>query len=235
VLNADDWLTPRAVQTVMRHLSENSDGRVVHAFGAWKVEAGKKNKLWPPRPVSIGDYLRCADLCHNALYVPRHVYEMTGPYDVGFGIAADFKWMMAALDAGASYETHRRPTVFYSLGGISSNSVGHAREAIRVLHSRFPDLSSEQAEALYTRFHTFRDNVREYGAVATDTVEQVLTRIMRPGSRLVELKAAIDDATASERAQARRAQAARGPLRRINDALEKLIWRIIDQHNPSNQ
>jgi len=104
-----------------------------------------------------------------------------------------------------------------------------------VLHSRFPDLSSEQAEALYTRFHTFRDNVREYGAVATDTVEQVLTRIMRPGSRLVELKAAIDDATASERAQARRAQAARGPLRRINDALEKLIWRIIDQHNPSNQ
>lgn len=229
VLNADDWLTPRAVKAVTKFLSRPGDDTTIHAFGAWKVGQEKKNKLWPPRTVSIGDYLRCADLCHNAMYVPRRVYELTGPYDISLRIAADFKWMMAALDAGATYMAHRRPTVFYSLGGISTNAVGHAQDALRVLTARFPFLSQTQAQALFTRFHTFKENVRQYGVVADTEVQQILENIIQRGTPYGELQVAIKDAIKSECEQSRSAQAARRPKNRAKEAFQKSLWRIIDQ------
>jgi glycosyltransferase involved in cell wall biosynthesis len=236
VLNADDWLTPRAVQFVAERLTASRNVTTVHAFGAWKVGKKGKNKLWAPRPVSIGDYLRCADLCHNSLYVPRHVYQLAGPYDVSLRIAADFKWMMTALDAGANYMTHRRPTVFYSLGGISANAIGHARDSVKILNERFPFLSGSQADALFTRFHTFKDNVSKYGAAEENDIKEIIDSIPTSGSSEREdLKSAIEDAIQSEAEQGRKSKASRQIKKRFNDAFQKVYWRFIDQQHTSKQ
>jgi glycosyltransferase involved in cell wall biosynthesis len=229
VLNADDWLTSRAVQTVTSRLSKFAERSTIHSFSAWKVASSGKNKLWTPRPVSIGDYLRCADLCHNALYVPRSVYELAGPYDVSLRIAADFKWIMTALDSGATYRTHRRPTVFYSLGGISANARGHANDCVRILSERFPFLLSPQAEALFRRFHTFKDNVCKYGEADAPESEIIIAAIPTSDSQEHKsLQLAMQDAMQSECEQSQRSNLARRMPRRLNIALQKMCWRIID-------
>lgn len=227
ILNAGDWLTSHAVQTAIKAIQSTQDNHTIQAFGAWKV-GGPKNKLWPPRPVSKGDYLRCADLCHNSLYVPRHAYETTGPYDTTYQIAADFKWIMAAFEQDFKYATHRRPTVFYKLGGISANGAAHAKEAIRVMQERFKNLTLQQASSLYTRFHTFESNKRDYGEVDAETINQTIEDIISLKSSLEELNLVIEDAIRSERLQENRQIANKHPKKRLLNAFEKLIWRAID-------
>lgn len=155
VLNSDDWLEPNAAQIAAKRLL-GRDGPIM-LLSAAKVADGKVVHNWQPAVVHPGSYFMCANDCHNAIYASKSTYELTGPYDSTYKIAADFKWIMSALDAGAQFIYTTEPTVNYSLGGTSGDFLGHSRECMRVVRERFPALSEQEVQGLYHCFFIFSD------------------------------------------------------------------------------
>jgi hypothetical protein len=86
------------------------------------------------------------------VYATRAAYERSGLYDATFRIAADFKWIMTCADEGVDFIYTRETTVNYSLGGTSSNALGHSHECQRIVAERFPFLSRQEVNGLYDCF-----------------------------------------------------------------------------------
>ncbi|WP_237173388.1 glycosyltransferase [Paracandidimonas lactea] len=157
VLNSDDWLEPDAAEIVVSHM-RNEMGSALLLSGA-RVLDGSIVHEWMPAFVHPGSYFMCANDCHNAIYATRKAYEESGPYDAGYKIAADFKWIMGCLVKGVNFIYTTESTVNYSLGGTSSDQRKHGLECMRVVHDRFPFLSLTEIKGLFYCFFVFRNSV----------------------------------------------------------------------------
>ncbi|RYF56542.1 MAG: glycosyltransferase [Comamonadaceae bacterium] len=156
VLNSDDWLEPHAAEIAVRRMRDRTQGAAFLATGAVIYNlAGTVEVEWPPMFVHPGSYFACANVCHNGVYATRAAYELSGPYDTSYKIAADFKWVMSCVDTGVDFVYTREVTVNYSLGGTSGDAVGHSRECQRVVAQRFPFLSKMEVLGLYDCFFLF--------------------------------------------------------------------------------
>lgn len=166
ILNSDDWLTQGSISRVLKDIDaiQESENDPILCYGAWKYTPKTKKKLWQPQNPRLGDYFHCTDLCHNAMYIPRTAYRAVGPYDDTYQIAADSKWIMAAVEIPLYFITNPFPTCFYSTNGISSNGHAHWLECRRLLSERFPSLSAFEAESLLNRFYAFRKNIPSVSA-----------------------------------------------------------------------
>lgn len=153
VLNSDDWLETSAAQIAASHLHDPDSAVVI--LTAARVADGSIIHEWQPAFVHPGSYFTCANDCHNAIYASRRTYELSGPYDRTYKIAADFKWIMSCLDAGSTFIYTAEPTVNYSLGGTSGDFLGHSSECMRVVHERFPYLSEQEVRGLYHCYFIF--------------------------------------------------------------------------------
>lgn len=147
-LNSDDWLTPEAAAIAVERMAGIPGPAML--FSAANVP--DRSTEWYPGFVHPGCYFKLANDCHNAIYATRTAYEASGPYDTRYRIAADFKWIMACLDAGVRGVYTRERTINYSLGGASSNDALHSAEVIQVARDRFPDLSEREAAGLHALF-----------------------------------------------------------------------------------
>jgi glycosyltransferase involved in cell wall biosynthesis len=150
VLNSDDWLDPYAAEIAVRRMCGRSSPSLLF------TGALIGDRQWAPTFVHPGSYFTCAVVCHNGIYATPAAYEMSGPYDTSYRIAADFKWIMTCLDAGVSSIYTRETTVHYSIGGISSDAYAHSVECIRVISERFPELSTEDVHGLYHIFFSIQ-------------------------------------------------------------------------------
>ncbi len=165
VLNADDWLTRDAAQAVADHArgADRGAARLV-CTAAWALREDRRDKLWLPEALDAGSVLRCANVCHNAVYATRAAYAASGPYRTDLKIAADFAWLVACIDAGVEIVRVDTPTVHYSLGGLSSDTRRHTTDCAAIVRDRFPALDDEQAWALLHCFHQFRGNLAPLAA-----------------------------------------------------------------------
>lgn len=160
VLNADDWLEPRAAEIAVHRLRGQEETALLLTTAHVLVEPGKVYE-WNPSFVHPGCYFSCANDCHNGIYAKRAVYERTGPYDISFKIVADFKWIMTCIETGVSFVYSREPTVNYSMGGTSGDVRQHSVECIRVVRERFPFLTETELSGLYHCFFELGGSVRE--------------------------------------------------------------------------
>lgn len=153
VLNSDDWLEPNAAEIVIKHMSNlEANGLLLTAA---KVRDKELVHYWNPAFVNPGSYFLCANDCHNGIYASKIAYEKSGPYDSSYKIAADFKWIMTCLDAGAVFMYTKEATVNYSLGGTSGDFLQHSLECMRVVQERFPFLTPNEVRGLYHSFFVF--------------------------------------------------------------------------------
>ena len=138
ILNSDDWLPEDAAKNV----ADAYTGAVNELIlGAASVKVDSRNTItWLPQPVSNISYFHVANCCHNAIYATKGAYEMSGPYDRNFLIAADFKWIMACFEAGVHFNYIQETVVNYSLGGVSSGHKKHILECQLIIKDRFPFL-----------------------------------------------------------------------------------------------
>lgn len=153
VLNSDDWLEPRAAEIAALRLKTASEAALLMS-GAY-ARGAQIGVEWQPAFVHPGSYFTCANDCHNAIYATPAAYQASGPYDESYRIAADFKWIMTCMDAGAQLFYTRQVTVNYSLGGTSGDVRGHSAECMRVVAERFPFLSEEEVYGLHNCFFLF--------------------------------------------------------------------------------
>ena len=151
ILNSDDWLEPDAAEIAVRRMRNDLSAPALLLSAALVLVEGVTQE-WRPAFVHPGSYFICANDCHNAIYATRAAYQRSGPYDTSFKIAADFKWIMTCMDAGAAFVYTREPTVNYSLGGTSSDLRQHSLECMQVVKARFPFLTQAEVNGLYHCF-----------------------------------------------------------------------------------
>ncbi|MEJ8847093.1 glycosyltransferase family 2 protein [Variovorax rhizosphaerae] len=176
ILNSDDWLEPHAAEIAVRRMRNHMQGAALLATGAVIYNLAKEVVAeWPPMFVHPGSYFACANVCHNGVYATRAAYECSGLYDTTYRIAADFKWVMACVDAGVDFVYTREVTVNYSLGGTSGDARGHSRECQRVVAERFPFLSKHDVHGLYDSYFLFGHQPHDPG----DQVQEPLTVLLR--------------------------------------------------------
>lgn len=162
VLNADDWLTRDAAEVAARaHLAAGLQRRRLLLTAAWAMR-GSQRKLWSAGRLDWGSYLSCANICHNGVYATPGAYAASGRYTTGLRIVADFRWLMACVDAGVVAQAIETPTVHYSMGGISGQVQHHTAECAQVLQERFAFLSDEEVWGLMHAFHQYRPHLQAF-------------------------------------------------------------------------
>lgn len=152
ILNSDDWLEPRAAEIAAYRMRETLEAPALLLTSALVRMINGGIHEWHPAFVHPGSYFTCANDCHNGIYATRSAYERSGPYDTSFKIAADFKWIMTSLEAGAAFIYTREATVNYSMGGTSGDVRQHSVECMRVVSDRFDFLSPVEVSGLYHSF-----------------------------------------------------------------------------------
>lgn len=157
VLNSDDWLEPDAALTAVNNLPENKNNVLI--LSAARVNIDDQLLAWIPSPVSLNSYFSVANCCHNAIYATREAYASSGPYDINYEIAADFKWIMKCYDAGVYFVYLANGTLNYSLGGISGDGFKHRVECQRIISERFPFLDSKEVFGIHYCFYQWRERL----------------------------------------------------------------------------
>jgi glycosyltransferase involved in cell wall biosynthesis len=162
VLNADDWLTSDAAELAVRaHQAAGSPESHLVLSAAWVMKDSGR-RLWLPGPLDLSAYLRCANICHNGVYATPAAYRAAGRYASDLRIAADFKWLMATVDAGVPATAIDEPTIHYSPGGLSSNVQQHTQDCAKILGQRFAFLDPAEVWGLLHAFHAFRGNLERF-------------------------------------------------------------------------
>nr|WP_214691938.1 glycosyltransferase [Variovorax paradoxus] len=178
ILNSDDWLEPHAAEIAVRRMRPLVQQPALLATGATVYGIDGQIALeWHPAFVHPGSYFTCANDCHNGVYATRAAYEYSGPYDTSYKIAADFKWLMTCLDAGARFVYTREVTVNYSMGGTSGDARGHSLECLRVVSERFPFLSQAEVRGLYDCYFALTHQLSDERTDRVDTLTLFLRRV----------------------------------------------------------
>ena len=157
ILNSDDWLEPQAAEIAVERMRTAGESALL--VSAASVRGAHVAMEWYPAFVHPGSYFTCANDCHNGMYATRAAYESSGPYDVSYKIAADFKWVMTCLEAAVTFVYTREVTVNYSLGGTSGDVRKHSLECMRVVAERFPSLIQAELTGLYYCFFFASQNL----------------------------------------------------------------------------
>ena len=166
VLNADDWLTSdAAAQAAKAWTAMHAAGAGARLWlsAAWVMDGDSKS-LWLPTPLSAADLLTCANVCHNAVYANRAAYEASGPYRLDLRIAADFAWLVQCQRAGVACAYGDRPTIHYSLGGMSADKKRHTQDCVQVLRDQVPALTAAEAWGLVHCFHLYEKNLLDFAS-----------------------------------------------------------------------
>lgn len=158
-INADDWLCPDAAQIAVDLLC-NCDELSALVSSAIVHDSLRGSWVWRPRPINAGSYFTGANVCHNAIYARRRVYEVVGAYNENYKIAGDFEWLMRCFESNVSFIYSDDPTANFSSGGVSSNIASHCMESMRVVSDRFSFLNENDVENLILCFY---DLYREAG------------------------------------------------------------------------
>ena len=196
VLNADDWLTPDAAElTVRAHQAAGAPTEHLVLTAAWLMKASGQ-RLWLPGPLDLASYLRCANICHNGVYATPVAYRASGPYVLDLRIAADFRWLMATVDAGVRATAIDEPTVHYAPGGLSSNVQQHTHDCAQVLRQRFPFLDDTEVWGLLHAFHSFRGNLVPFASTRPAHLGRFLQKLAHRHAGQGDLMAALAQASA---------------------------------------
>ncbi len=199
VLNADDWLTVDAAELAVRaHQAAGTPARHLVLSSAWLMKATGQ-RLWLPGRLDLGAYLRCANVCHNGVYATPAAYQASGPYATDLRVAADFKWLMACVDAGVPTTTINEPTVHYSLGGVSSDLQRHTQNCAQILGQRFPFLSEAHVWGLLHAFHSFRGNLEPFAGTRPVQLQRWVQALVSEHAQHADFMHAIGQAQAQTR------------------------------------
>jgi hypothetical protein len=163
---------------------------------AWLMKPSGR-RLWLPGALDLAAYLRCANVCHNGVYATPAAYRASGPYATDLKIAADFRWLMATVDAGVRATAIDDPTVHYAPGGISSNVQQHTRDCARVLGQRFAFLDDAEVWGLLHAFHRYRGNLLPFASTRPAHLGRFLQALAQRHAGQGDFMAALAQASAS--------------------------------------
>lgn len=147
-VNADDRIISKGACKIARMLRGSHQRLDIVASAAIAVN-GKIETLWLPSVMDSFLVFRCPNLCHNGVYAHHSIFQKVGNFDLSLQIAADSDWIIRAVRGGARVKVVSTPTVFYSIGGISSDISRHAKEMVLIAEKIYPLLRTEVIRSLF--------------------------------------------------------------------------------------
>lgn len=149
-LNADDcYARPDALRLIAAGLGQaDLVSGTLHFVR--EHDGGAPVRVWRPAPFRKGAHARGYSLPHPTTYARRRVLERVGPFRTDLRSAADYDWLLRALEIeGFGHALIDAPLVNMRLGGESTAGLGavlrNARELAAVrrdrLGARAPDLA----------------------------------------------------------------------------------------------
>ena len=139
LLNADDWYEPGAVEAAATALLERGLRGVYYGEKYLvQVDMGRVYEM----PASL-EFWRGMNVCHQAMFVHREVYERLGGYDLRYRLAADFDFLVRALRGGIPFVRLGRFVVNFRDSGASAQALGEGnREISAILRSTYGAIST---------------------------------------------------------------------------------------------
>ncbi len=139
LLNADDWYEPGAVEAAATALlGQGLPGIYYGEKYLVQVDMGKVYEM----PASL-EFWRGMNVCHQAMFVHREVYERLGGYALHYRLAADFDFLVRALQGGIPFVRLDRFVVNFRDSGASAQALVEGnREISAILRTTCGALSS---------------------------------------------------------------------------------------------
>ena len=151
-LNSDDWYTPHALEEVVKAYKQHPD-RKVAILGKWNAvfeDIGKTLTLQP----SLKFYrLR---ICHQAMFVPKSIYEMVGPYDTSYKLSADLEMAVRLSMRKIEFVFLNETVVSFRTGGASGRKFHETgKEQSIIIKKYFPLTTYLMFQILRMKFEVF--------------------------------------------------------------------------------
>lgn len=142
-LNADDAYLPGALETVARVAVDDAGADLLYGdVEEWDAQGKPTGRAFhAPGTLTAHSASDGMPIAHPAMFVRARAFRSLGLYDTGYRIAADYEFVLRALDARTSSRHVPRVLAAFRRGGVStSQEIASYREAIRarVAHGASP-------------------------------------------------------------------------------------------------
>ncbi len=119
IINSDDWYASGVLKTVYDQHLKNPDA-VIHGDMMLVSESAEDLYLLPaPDHPSVQGEFRKMTVNHPATFVPRHLYEKYGTFDLSYRLSADYELIIRLLNKGVQFVPLHQVTSYFRLGGQS--------------------------------------------------------------------------------------------------------------------
>jgi len=189
VLNSDDWLSKDSALYAANNFLKNKP-QFIAGTAKVLVNDGKDIIYWKPQHVTKTSYFTVANLNHNAVYASKEAYELSGPYDISYKIAADTKWVLKCYDKGIYFQYTEEVLINFSLGGVSSDIYWHVEECKRIIKERFPFLKGDEVVALNYSYYQWREGFK-YPLIGFNSKDEINKLLVKYEDR-IDFISAID-------------------------------------------
>ena len=136
VLNADDRYTDRTVLGRVAEALASHDA--AHGDLDFHDAEGRVVRRWRGTPRPARGFASGWMPAHPTFYVRRHVAESVGPFNTNLTTAADYEWMLRAIDIEGAHLSHiPHVMVAMAMGGRSTASISsQIRHNLEALSAR---------------------------------------------------------------------------------------------------
>lgn len=117
LLNSDDWYTEDVLTYVAGEFNR-SETEILFA-NVYYVKEGEIIKTFPVTQNELDNLWKGMCVYHPATFITRDLYKRVGLFDIKYKIAADYDWILRALNEKPIMKCSERVTTFFSLSGIS--------------------------------------------------------------------------------------------------------------------
>ena len=135
VLSSDDWYEKNAVEKVMEHYDREFPCQVI--YGMFRTI---KDNQEPKITFINHSFLESEMLCHEACFISRKAYRLTGLYSLRYRIASDYDLLLKMTEhEKVRFTPVMEVLVNFRLGGISNDDERLKEQfAIRAKHFHYP-------------------------------------------------------------------------------------------------
>jgi len=190
LLNSDDWYADGAIAEVVRMYS--SDG------GKNRVIAGKWNIVLERLGITIEAtpslrFHTGMPFCHQAMFVPKTIYDSVGLYDTRYRFAADLDMVLRLYTSNTPFTFSDKVLVHFRATGASDQyyreSVREASEIIRN-HLPYPTYAAYRIVRWNFQFLTMVSRVieRTIGRGTSDRLKRVYYRAKARYSKIWKIR-----------------------------------------------
>jgi len=141
LLNSDDAYVLDAVERIVAAYRDRPDAGAFYGDVDIVGETGALVRTEVATVPPDGELPQRMPMCHQSLFVARHVYEELGPFDTSFRILADYEHVLRLRAAGVRFVHVDGAIARFRLGGACSADTAKSaaeREAIRVRYGASP-------------------------------------------------------------------------------------------------